>query len=352
VSQDVWSARDTTPDAIEAALRELVHKSHAREAGLVPARVLNLVVVVDRELRGEVKSRLERVGRNHASRTILCAVGNGNGGLDARAVIASDGSAGGIGVIREEVELDLSASQLASLNTIVDPVLASELPTVLWCPHGHAEAVDAMIGLADVIMLDSDEDPEPPAALGRSAELAASVHVVDLAWLRTVPWRERLAATFDPPYRRCELPLISAVEIRHRSVSTASALLLAGWLAARLGWEPGRLDGSDGGPYAGSAVRGKQQISIDLHPTHQDAPGLAGVTVASADGFAVSLDRGRGGLLAHRRRADGTESSWQVLGASRGEGGILGEGVRQALMRDPIYPDALDAARAFCLGPA
>jgi hypothetical protein len=34
-----------------------------------------------------------------------------------------------------------------------------------------------------------------------------------------------------------------------------------------------------------------------------------------------------------------------VLGASRGEGGILGEGVRQALLRDPTYGPALGAAR-------
>jgi hypothetical protein len=36
---------------------------------------------------------------------------------------------------------------------------------------------------------------------------------------------------------------------------------------------------------------------------------------------------------------------WTVLGASRGEAGILGEGVRQALLRDPTYRPALAAAR-------
>jgi hypothetical protein len=37
-----------------------------------------------------------------------------------------------------------------------------------------------------------------------------------------------------------------------------------------------------------------------------------------------------------------------VLGASRGEAGILGEGVRQALLRDPTYGPALTAARRLC----
>ena len=30
-----------------------------------------------------------------------------------------------------------------------------------------------------------------------------------------------------------------------------------------------------------------------------------------------------------------------MLGASRGEAGILGEGIRQALLRDPTYAPAL-----------
>ena len=48
-----------------------------------------------------------------------------------------------------------------------------------------------------------------------------------------------------------------------------------------------------------------------------------------------------------RRERDGTERAWTVMGASRGEGGILGEGVRQALLRDPTYRPALQSAEAM-----
>ena len=78
------------------------------------------------------------------------------------------------------------------------------------------------------------------------------------------------------------------------------------------------------------------------------APGLAGVTVGWSEG-SLSLDRGQGGLCAHEDLSDGRDLTWQVLGASRGEGGILGEGVRQALLRDPTYGPALHAALE--LGP-
>ena len=134
MSEDVWSERDTNPDAIEAALREMLRERHAANETLAPARVLNLVVVVDRSWKGEIANRLERVGRYHASRTILCAVEEGRDTLDAMAVMSYEDSArGGVGVIRETVEIDIGPEHLQRLETIVDPVIVSEIPTVLWC---------------------------------------------------------------------------------------------------------------------------------------------------------------------------------------------------------------------------
>ena len=72
------------------------------------------------------------------------------------------------------------------------------------------------------------------------------------------------------------------------------------------------------------------------------------MTVSWGEGCWLSLDRGPGGLLASERSPDGEERMWRVLGASRGEAGILGEGVRQALLRDPTYGPALAAAREVC----
>ena len=80
-------------------------------------------------------------------------------------------------------------------------------------------------------------------------------------------------------------------------------------------------------------------------------PGLAGVETRSDIGTLLALERGEGGLTARRREAprpgggDVCEHVWTVLGASRGEPGILGEGIRHALMHDPTFNPALDAAR-------
>jgi glucose-6-phosphate dehydrogenase assembly protein OpcA len=347
VSEDVWAERDTNPDAIDAALRELLRERHAANHALAPARVLNLVVIVDREWKGEIANRLERVGRYHASRTLLCAVEEGRTTLDATAVMEWAEPSGGLGVMHEQVTIDMGPEHLERLDTIVDPVLVAELATVVWSPHGHEEAVKTLSGMIDVMLLDSDDMDDPVAALARATDALGSAYVVDLAWLRTTPWRERLAASFDPPDRLPYLQRLGGLTVRHRPTSAASALLLTGWLASRLHWDPSRLAsvGLDG--LRGRARRDGDAVEIALDPVDQEAPGLAGVTVSCPSGFALSLDRASGGLCARQRSSDGTEKVWQVLGASRGEGGILGEGVRQALLRDPTYGPALRAARRF-----
>jgi hypothetical protein len=251
--------------------------------------------------------------------------------------------------MRERVELDLGPEHLTRLDTIVDPVLVAELPTVLWCPHGHADAVHSLRHRADVMLIDSDELFEPTEALRHAAELLDFAYVVDLAWLRTTPWRERLAASFDSTDRRAALRRVAGLSIDHRIESRASALLLTGWLASRLGWETSRLSEGERGLLNGSASRIGGEVGIRIAPSQQDAPGLGSVAIA-CDGehpIVISLNRAPGGLHATESYVDGTSRSWQVLGASRGEGGILGEGVRQALLRDVSYGPALVAAQGL-----
>ena len=347
MSEDIWSQRDTTPDAIDDALRALLRERHAANHSLAPARVLNLIVVVDREWKGEIANRLARVGRYHASRTVLCAVEEGRDTLDAQAVMSYEEPHDGLGVIHEHIEIDLGPEHLDRLDTIVDPVIVSDLPTMLWAPHGHDAAADALRELIDVVLLDSDDGLEPAEGIARAIELLRFAYVVDLAWLRTTPWRERLAASFDPPERLSALNRLAGLSVRHRTSSTASALLIAGWLGSRLRWKAEPLAPVDGGGLRGAARRDLQTIEIELAPAAQDVPGLVGVTVSGADDYSLALDRARGGLRA-RERADGEELAWQVLGASRGEGGILGEGVRQALLRDATYGPALAMAQRLC----
>jgi len=344
----VWSERDTSPADIEAALRDLLKQRRAEGEAYAPARVLNLVVIADRDWRGEILNRLEKVGRYHASRTILCAVEQGREEIDAVATMEaeeSDVTAGRLAIAHEEIVLDIGPRHLEHLDRIVDPLVVTDLPTVVWSPHGHPDAVDALIGIAQVVLLDSVIEPSPRAAIERAAELAQRAYVVDLAWLRSTPWRERVAATFDPPQWRAELASIAGVTVRYAPGSEVAAVLMLGWLGYRLGWKPGPLKGEDG-HWTGVATADDGDVSTLTNADESmTIPGLAGVTIETRSGLCISLDRGPGGLTARRTTPDGHESSWTVMGASRGEAGILGEGIRQALLRDRGYGQALAAAQ-------
>ena len=343
----VWSAENTTPSDIEDALRHLLQEQCAGESAYAPARVLNLVVVVDREWRGEIMNRLEQVGRYHASRTILCAVEPKRDTIDASVVLTVGATEGDLHLTHERVVLEVGEKHLAKLDTIVDPLVVTDLQTLVWAPHGHPEAVDALLHMSQVVLIDSVNEPDPASALARAKELAQEAYVVDLAWLRTTPWRERVASTFDPPRWRDELLRIDGVTIRHRPDSSVAGVLFFGWLASRLAWGTGTLMPANG-RVRGRAHGHRDDVELTLEPDEgQSVPGLAGVEIHTSSGMSITLDRGPGGLVARRRDRKGRDQSWTVLGASRGEGGILGEGIRQALLRDPAYRRALDCGEAF-----
>jgi glucose-6-phosphate dehydrogenase assembly protein OpcA len=343
-TEAVWSEQDTTPPAIEAALRNLLAERHAEDASFVPARVCNLVAIVDRDWRGEVENRLERVGRFHPSRTIVCAVEKRRTTIDAVVALGVAGEEGSTSVGAERVELAIGEEHLERLETIVDPLVVPDLMTIVWSPHGHDNAVDALVRLAKVVLIDSVVAPDPPAAVDRARWLTERAYVVDLAWLRSIPWRERVASSFDPARWRPSLREITSVTVRHHPESLVSATLFLAWLATRLGWEPAHMEQEDGGMVARARAPGRKvKLRAEVDDTMPVA-GLAGVAIETASGLKMSLFRGAGGLTATRKTPKGGESSWVVLGASRGEAGILGEGIRQALLRDPTYGPALTAA--------
>jgi glucose-6-phosphate dehydrogenase assembly protein OpcA len=346
----VWSARDTTPADIEAALLRLMHVRASEGMVQAPARVLNLVVVIDREWKGEISNRLDRINRDNPARTILIVVEEGKQSLDAMATLIHDqpDALGGNTVFRERIEIECGTEDLSHLDTIIYPVLATEVGTIVWSPHGHPEAVDALRGLATTVLVDSHDTPEWHDAIARLAELSEYAEVSDLAWLRSNPWRERVAAAFDPVVWRPELDAINRVEVRMHPGSTLAALLWLGWLSSRLEWIPHVMELNNDDHKSGHATGAAGQVEIVfVNDKTMPVPGLSGLTIETTNGLSLSLDRGVGGLRATRVLPNGGESDWTILGASRGEDGILAHGVTNALIPDPLFRPALEAACAF-----
>ena len=148
VSDAVWSAQGTTPDAIEAALRDLLKERHAENGGYVPARVLNMV----RSWTASGAARSPTACAAWAAttpRARSCSPTNaGRERLDARASVASEGdpAPGELALLRETVMVEIGERHLDDLVTIADPLVVSDMPTLLWSPHGHPEAVRRAAG--------------------------------------------------------------------------------------------------------------------------------------------------------------------------------------------------------------
>src|SRR2546423_11447767 len=199
-TEEVWSERDASPSAIDGALRKMLAERHAEDPDFVPARVCNLIAVVERDWRGEVENRLEKVGRFHPSRTIVCAVEKRRSTIDATVALgmAGDHKEGEVAVGAERVELTIGEDHLKRLETIVDPLIVPDLMTIVWSPHGHDEAVDALVKLAGVVLIDSITAPDPGAAVKRAVVPPGPPDRGDPARLPGVPRRGGGAAALGP----------------------------------------------------------------------------------------------------------------------------------------------------------
>ena len=190
--------------------------------------------------------------------------------------------------------MDIGREHVHALDTIVDPLVITDLATVVWAPHRHYEAVDELLKLAQVVLLDSVDEPDPAEAVRRATGFLEQAYVVDLAWLRSTPWRERVASIFDPPRYREAVRRIAGVTVRHHPNSTVAAALLSGWLASRLDWEPGSLT-LHGDALHGRAKARRQEVEIHLEPVmDMSVPGLVGITIDMDSGRelrASSADR-------------------------------------------------------------
>jgi len=287
----------------------------------VPARVLNLVCVVDKGYSGEIANRLRKVGRYHPSRTIVCQVEPRRDRLDAVATLSAPSE-----VLTGEIGLP-AGDDRRRRRPPPPPAPRPDRRSARGQRPGDLRvgtarprrAVDSLLSLAQVVLADSVDAADPREAIERARELEQRAYVVDLAWLRSTPWRERIAAAFDPPALRTELGMISAITINHHPDSAVAALLLVGWLASRLDWQLSPLV-PRGDAYEGKAHGRRQDVVLRLVPhVRQQVPGLAGLEIETAGGRTLSLERGPGGLHAREKHRRGPTREWTILGASRGE---------------------------------
>jgi glucose-6-phosphate dehydrogenase assembly protein OpcA len=133
---------------------------------------------------------------------------------------------GGTGALRQSLDL-------------VQPLIAPDLPCWVWWNSSLDEAPELMAALASGqrrLVVDSSLG-DPRRCLDLLVDrIDAGQPINDLNWLRLRSWRESLAMVFDPPSRRDALNHVVQLDLDVEGTNPVKGLLLAAWLADRLGW--------------------------------------------------------------------------------------------------------------------
>jgi glucose-6-phosphate dehydrogenase assembly protein OpcA len=124
---------------------------------------------------------------------------------------------------------------------MVQPLIPTDLPCWVWWNSSLDEAPELLEALAPAprrLVVDTSLG-QPRRCIDLLVDRIASGQAVnDLNWLRLRTWRESLAMVFDPPARRNALEHVVQLDIDVEGDHPLKGLLLAAWIADRLGWQP------------------------------------------------------------------------------------------------------------------
>jgi glucose-6-phosphate dehydrogenase assembly protein OpcA len=123
------------------------------------------------------------------------------------------------------------SGERVALPSAVVSLLVADLPVFVWWQGVLPDDGDGVLGelteIASRVIVDSDD-----TGLEAAARLEPRVAgLVDIAWVRTAPWREAIAAMFDGRAQRRALDHLIGVEVVGPSNQAA---LVTGWLRSRL----------------------------------------------------------------------------------------------------------------------
>lgn len=261
-------ARPALPNAtIRDIERELARlRDEASEGDHAPSlrtSVLTHMAWVPKRWAKQAAQTLDGLAEGHPSRTILLHPDpdDSRDALDADVDLRCFAT-GGRAVCFEVIELTLCGPRAHAPASVVMPLLVSDLPAFLrWrgdLPFDAPE-LDQLVGVADRLIVDSSEWEDPGQEFERLPELFDRIVVSDIAWGRLEPWRRALAGLW---------PGIAEVETLRVAGPRAEALLLAGWLAGRLGRDV-TLEHSTADETTTVAADGNEVVPD--HPEHESA---------------------------------------------------------------------------------
>ncbi|MEB3303546.1 MAG: glucose-6-phosphate dehydrogenase assembly protein OpcA [Cyanobacteriota bacterium] len=132
-----------------------------------------------------------------------------------------------------------SLGALQQAMGMVQPLVRDDLPCWVWWNSSLDEPAELLAALAPPprrLVIDTSRG-QPARCLEVLVNRIQSGQAVnDFNWLRLRAWRESLAMVFDPPSRRDALQHVVQLDIDVEGNHPVKGLLLAAWMADRLGW--------------------------------------------------------------------------------------------------------------------
>jgi len=323
----VFSSRTPTLDTIDETLADL--------SMLHPCRALVVVVnpnAVDQDIEVYITSLCQSDERGYASN--LCC---------------------------ESVRLRAAGKFVPELPSATLPLLVPDLPVFLWWDDklgAHNNLWTELCGAADRLILDSVDFP--PSDLETVAQLFTgkpndALCVSDINWARLTSWRALLASFYDVRAYRPALDSLQSITVDYVAPASTEALasqavLIVGWLASRLGWQPVPESYEHDGPVRSIMLR-KKDLSAELQLRGIDQPHtkpgrLSSVELTSTDDSAkfVVTRSSTGVHLETHTSVNGNTYPGQVLPVrNRSMAQLLGREM-EILKNDDIYAAAISAA--------
>jgi hypothetical protein len=225
-----WSADAVRLSAVNSALAQLRAQA-ASHAPSMRTSVMTHLAWVPEEWLEQARGALSGMAEQHPSRTILLLpdADAGVDRIDASVAVESYPVPGADRqVVTEVIELQLLGRRAKAPASIIEPLLISDLPVFLrWRgePPWGAPELDQLVEIVDRLIVDSTEWDDLPHAYVKLAGLFERTAVSDIAWSRTSRWRSLLATLWP------EIGDVRRLRVRG---THAQALLLCGWLRARL----------------------------------------------------------------------------------------------------------------------
>lgn len=262
-----WAGKTVRMEEIEDVLASLwkISVDNLRTGANVRVRtsILNLVICTpDIETAQQASRILRQLSSTHLARvTILILDRDENAPSAIKAWVTLRCFSMISDLMRhcfEQTTMLASGSAIRSVANVIQPLLKPDLPVYLWWlgdpPEQNDPTFNSLVDISSRMIVDStsffnlEQDIRTLATLFQAAPNCA---LSDLNWGRITPWRQLIIQFFDVPEYRQYLAGVTSIEIEHIAAPLATpmrtelgevspnptrALLLAGWLKARLGW--------------------------------------------------------------------------------------------------------------------